>query len=67
MNDPMRALQNMAALAAEGARRFGDDPKRIAAYIDAEIAKLPEHERTEMQQSIQMIVEDPTGTAARAH
>lgn len=67
MNDPMRALEHMANLAAEGTRLFGDDPKRIAAYMQAELAKLPEDERTEMQQGIRMVIENPAGTTTRAH
>ena len=67
MNDPMRALEHMVNLAAEGARRFGDDPARITAYIQAEIAKLPEDARAEMERGMQMVVEDPNGTTARVN
>ena len=65
MTDPMKAVRDMATLAAEGALRFGDDPKAIAAFIEAEIAKLPAAERTALQQGLQMIAHDPVGVTGR--
>lgn len=47
--DPLSVL---AELSVEGARRFGDDPKRIAAFIESELAMRPEEETRRFWQGV---------------
>ena len=67
MIDPTKAMRDIATLAAEGARRFGDDPKAIIAFIEAEIAKLSEDERKAIDQGLRLVAEGPTGIASSTH
>jgi hypothetical protein len=48
-------LATIVALSVEGVRRFGDDPKSIAAFIDAEIDSKPLEERRRLRQGLSLV------------
>ncbi|MCQ8781654.1 hypothetical protein [Mangrovibrevibacter kandeliae] len=56
------ALSLLAALSAEGVRIYGDDPKRVAAFVDARIAELPPAERARLREQLSLVAGDGGST-----
>ena len=52
----------LAHLAAEGARRYGDDPRSIQRFVDGEIARMPAMERERVLNALSMATEAPHRT-----
>lgn len=52
---PIEPMDRLVALCAEGARKFGDDPKAITDFIEAEICRLPDPEQRKLRQTLALM------------
>ncbi|WP_156419531.1 hypothetical protein [Aureimonas sp. AU12] len=48
-------LETIAVLAAEGVRRFGDNPRAITTFIEGEIGSMPIEKRTELRLRLALV------------
>lgn len=57
MTDPANPMATIIALCAEGARRFGDDPRAIASFVENEIARLSEREQRQLKEQLTLLTD----------
>lgn len=57
MTDPVDPMATIIALCAEGARRFGDDPRAIASFIENEIARLSKTEQRQLKEQLTLLTD----------
>ncbi|MBB3593954.1 hypothetical protein FHX08_004357 [Rhizobium sp. BK529] len=57
MTDPVDPMTTFVALCAEGARRFGDDPRAIANFVENEIARLSQTERRQLKEQLTLLTD----------
>jgi hypothetical protein len=50
-------MATIIALCAEGARRFGDDPRAIASFVENEIARLSETEQRQLKEQLTLLTD----------
>ncbi|MGR9173173.1 hypothetical protein [Rhizobium sp. KDH_Rht_773_N] len=57
MTDPADPMATIIALCAEGARRFGDDPRAIASFVEHEISLMSETERRQLKEQLTLLTD----------
>ncbi len=57
MTDPANPMATIIALCAEGARRFGDDPRAIADFVEHEIALMSETEQRRLKEQLTLLTD----------
>jgi hypothetical protein len=60
MTDLADPIETIVALSVEGARRYGDDPRAIADFIEGEISRRSEAERRRLRQGLALLTENAT-------